>query len=233
MNGRPLQLTLPLDCRPAMGREDFLVAPSNRIAVDMIDSWPQWGGHSVILGGPAGSGKSHLAEVWRSRSGAVRLKAGEISGDMLSERAGHAVVVEDAPGPTLDERALFHLYNHLKELGGHILITTRVPPSRWPLKLADLATRVRASPYIELQLPDDTLLAGLILKLFRDRQIDIDDGTIRFMMARMERSFAAARELVEAVDRRALRDRLPVTRRLVSRVLHDSAGPTDYTEDEA
>lgn len=208
-----------------MGREDFLVAPSNEAAVAAIDRWPDWPAPVLVLVGPAGSGKSHLAEVWRTRSGAVTIGAEELAEDRVSElgRIG-AVVVEEAPGPALAERALFHLINHLRELGGWLLITARAYPAQWPLALPDLATRLRAAAVTALEPPDDTLLRGILVKLFADRQIAVDEALISYMIARMERSPAAARRLVAELDRRALADRVPITRRFAGRVMDALAG---------
>lgn len=223
--GASAQLVLDLALRPAMGREDFLVAPSNEAAVAAIDRWPDWPAPVLVLVGPAGSGKSHLAEVWRARSGAATIAADALAEERVSDlgRVG-ALVVEDAPGTVLAERALFHLINHLRELGGWLLITTRSYPAQWPLALPDLATRLKAAAVTTLETPDDTLLRGILVKLFADRQIAVDEALISYMIARMERSPEAARRLVAEIDSRALAERAPVTRRFAGRVMDALAG---------
>ncbi len=230
--GAGAQLVLDLGLRPAMGREDFLVAPSNEAAVAAIDRWPDWPAPVLVLVGPAGSGKTHLAEVWRTRCDAARIAANDLDEDMV-KALGEAgtVILEDAPGPALNERALFHLVNHLRELGGYLLITSRSYPAQWAIALPDLATRLKAAAVTALSAPDDMLLRGVLVKLFQDRQIAVDEALISYMIARMERSMEAARTLVEEIDRRALAARAPVTRRFAGRVMDELSAPGEPDEE--
>jgi chromosomal replication initiation ATPase DnaA len=204
------QLVLDLAHRPAQGRGDFLVAPSNAAAVAWIDRWPDWPAPGLALYGPAGSGKSHLAAVWQARSGAVVLSAEALAGRV---QALHCIYEEGEPDlaePAAAE-ALFHLYNRIAAGRGHLLLVGRAPPARWPVVLADLASRLRALPAVEIGPPDDAMLAGLFAKLFRDRQLAVSDEVILYLVPRIERSCAAVARLVETLDRLSLAERRPVT----------------------
>ena len=198
---RSEQLALDLGHRPALGREDFLVAPCNENAVAWIDCWPDWPGPALVIHGPAGCGKTHLARVWRQRSGAA-------------ENA----VIENADRPA-DDVALFHLYNRHAEEGGHLLLTARTPPARWPERLPDLISRLAASPTVAIGAPDDTLIAQVVVKLFADRQLEAGAEVVSYLVTHMERSFAAARRLVAAADAAALAAKRPITVPLVRDVL--------------
>ena len=198
---RPDQLTLDLGHRPALGREDFLVAPCNADAVAWIDRWPDWPGPALVIHGPAGCGKSHLAQVWRARSGT---SAGS--------------VVEDADRPD-DDVALFHRFNRHAEEGGHMLLTARTPPARWPDRLPDLVSRLAAAPTVAIGPPDETLIAQVVVKLFADRQLDIGPDVVAYLATHMERSFESARNLVAAADTAALAAKRAVTVPLVRTVL--------------
>lgn len=204
------QLVLDLPHRAALGREDFLVAPSNEAAVAWIDRWPAWPGPGLALYGPAGSGKSHLAAVWQARSGAVVLSAGAL-GTRVETRScvyeeGEAHLF--APGAA---EALFHLYNRIAEGGGHILLVGRTPPARWPVALPDLRSRLNALPTAEIKGPDDAMLAGLLAKLFRDRQLAVPGEVILYIVQRIERSCAAVARAAEVLDRASLAERRPIT----------------------
>ena len=205
------QLSFDLGHRPALGREDFLISPCNREAVDWIDLWPGWPSPALVLCGPAGSGKSHLAAVWRDRSGALpvtRENLAEAVGQ-VEKAAPHRLV---DPADTLgQEEALLHLYNNVAEAGGTLLLTAETPPARWPLALADLASRLRAAPVATIGQPDDTLLGAVLVKMFADRQLRVPPDVIAFLLVRMERSFAAARSLVERIDARALSEKRALT----------------------
>lgn len=220
------QLVLDLPHRAALGRDDFLVTESNRAAVALIDSFPDWPHHAMALVGPPGSGKSHLLEVWRQASGCRTVAASALSSaDVPALIATGALAIDDAPGAGLDERALFHLLNAVRQEGGHVLLASAQPPASWPVALPDLATRLKAVPVIEIGLPDDELLRGVLIKLFADRQLAVEANVIAYLMLRMPRSLEAVRELVAAIDRRALEEKAEVTRAFAGRILLEIAAP--------
>lgn len=214
------QLAFALGHRPAYGREDFLVAPCNAEAVAWVDRWPAWPAPAFALYGPAGCGKSHLAQVWRARSAALELPRKALVVAELGVRLGasRVAIVEDAD-QGIDEQAMLHLHNMLAERGGHLLLTARKPPSRWSLELADLRSRLVAAPAAEVAAPDETLISALLVKLFADRQLRVGTELIAYLLARMERSFEATRRLVAALDEAALAARRPITVPLARTVL--------------
>jgi len=214
------QLTLDLPHRPALGRDDFWVTDSNAQAVDLIDRWPQWPGSTLLLIGPRGSGKTHLAEVWRKASGATEIRADALERGIVPDLlSGGAVVVEDAPGDTLDETALFHLLNLAKEQASHVLITTRDVPNQWNVALPDLLTRLNALTLARLTEPDDILLRAVLIKLFTDRQIVVGEGVVDYLVVRMERALGAADDLVAELDARAMAEKVAITRPFAAKVL--------------
>lgn len=223
MNLRHRQLPLDLGGRPALGREDFMVAPCNQAAVAWIDRWPDWPGPALALAGPAGCGKTHLAHVWRARTDAVLIPGTAVRGaiDALLSGATHAVV-DDAE--SADEETLLHLYNRLALAGASLLITAATPPARWGIRLADLASRLRAAPVAAIGAPDDALIEAVMVKLFADRQLVPAPEVIAYLLARIERSFDAVRRTVAALDRAALAERRTVTVQLARSVLEGEGG---------
>jgi chromosomal replication initiation ATPase DnaA len=230
------QLPLDLVHRPALGREDFLVAPSNQLAVAWIDRWPDWPGPALALYGPAGCGKSHLGQVWRAASGAIEIDAAALIDQPPPKLLGsaHAVLmegVEDAlASGQAPERELLHLYNMVVERGGRMLITGRRAPARWDCRLADLGSRLGALQSVALGAPDDALIEAVLVKLFADRQLTVTPEVITYLVRRMERSFEAARRLVAAIDRAALAARRPITVPLVSEILAAPASRGDVQQ---
>ena len=218
------QLILDLGHRPALGEADFMVAPSNEQAVQWLDRWPGWPAPALTIYGPPGCGKTHLARVFAARSGAAVIAAAALSTGDVPDLLGasRAAVVDDAD--RAHREALLHLYNVLAERGGHLLLTAGEPPARWPDALPDLRSRLAAAPAIPVAPPDDALLAALLVKLFGDRQLAVGEDVLRFLLPRMERSFAAARRLVADLDAAALRERRAVTIPLARRVLGEGQG---------
>ncbi len=227
------QLAFDLPHRPAWGRDDFLVTPSNAKAVALIDLWPNWPANTLILLGPPGSGKSHLAAVWHEMAGAGLATPADLRKEAVPRLlAKGALVIEDAPGQDLDEPAFFHLLNLAREQKAYVLITAQLPPVAWDIAVPDLLSRLKAAPSARLGAPDDTLLRGVLVKLFADRQIGIDEAILSYLLSRMPRELAAARSLVAEIDRRALEERAEVTRSFVAKVLGDITSPGLFPEDE-
>lgn len=208
------QLPFDLPHRPSLARDDLIVSDANRLAVAAIDRWPDWGHPVLLVVGPPGSGKSHLAAAWRDLAGAAPLGRGPAAAGR-----GFAVVIDDIDRSDASEVDLFNIVNTARLGGGHVLATARVPPAAMSIALADLRSRLQAATTVAIGAPDDGLLAGVLVKLFADRQIAIDPRLVAYLTGRMERSLAAASRLVAAVDREALASKEKVSRALLRRVL--------------
>ncbi len=219
----PRQIPFDLGTRPALGRADFHVAPANAEALARIDDHAGWPQGKLALIGPAASGKTHLVHVWAQGGGARIVVAAALAfADVPALAAAGRVAVEDVPGIAGDARAeaaLLHLHNLLLEGGGRLLMTGRAPPSRWPVALPDLASRVHATAPAVLQAPDDALLAALLAKRLDDRGVSVPLPVVSYLVARMTRSAAAAIALADRLDALSLAEGRPVTRPLAARAL--------------
>ena len=214
------QLLLDLPVRTALGRDDFFVSAANAAAVAGIEAWQDWPHGKMVLVGPEASGKTHLAHVWAGMSSAEVIGPDTIAA-RRPDTVGSALVVEDADriADKESETALFHLHNAVVGQGGRLLLTARAAPARWPLSLPDLASRMQQAGVVKLDGPDDALLSAVMVKLAADRQLALGPDLISYAVLRMERSFAAARALVEAIDTRALRDKSRPTKPMIAALL--------------
>ena len=210
------QLVLDLGHRPALGREHFLVAPSNEAAVGWLDRWPDWPAPALLVHGPPGCGKSHLVEAWRARSGA----SVERDPARLGEARVRVLALDDAD--RMSERDLLHLYNIVAEARGQVLLTAPRPPALWEVRLPDLRSRLLAAPSVAIGAPDDALLGAVLVKLFADRQLQVGAEVIDWLLRRIERSFAGARDAVARLDAAALVLKRPVTVPLAREVLGEA-----------
>jgi chromosomal replication initiation ATPase DnaA len=216
----PRQLTLALDHAESFAREDFLGGPSNATALALIESFPDWPARAAVLVGPDGSGKSHLAAIWATNSGARFLGARALAqADLPAALATGALVVEDIAAGDFDERALFHLLNFAREQEAYLLLTARTAPGGWNVAIRDLGSRLKALPVVALAAPDDALLRAVLVKLFADRQLLVDESLVGYVATRIERSFAAARAVVAQLDLEAMRLQRPLTRALAAEIL--------------
>lgn len=216
----PRQLAFVWPHEESLTRDNFLKGPANAAALALIDAWPEWPSGSMMLVGPEGSGKSHLAAIWAEASGARSTAAHALTAENVpASLATGALVVEDLGARNFDERALFHLINLAREDGAFLLLTTRLPP--FDVDLHDLRSRLRAVPTVSLLPPDDQLCRALIVKLCADRQLTIDDAVVGYLANRIERSYSAVRSTVARLDREALRLRRAVTRALAAEILRE------------
>ena len=218
MSSSPRQLALALDHAESLAREDFLSGPSNAQALALIDTWPGWPHRTVMLTGPEGSGKSHLAAIWAHAAGARRVAARALDEAAVPRAlATGALVVEDLAAGAFDERALFHLLNLAREDEAFVLLTART--ALMTVAIRDLGSRLKALPVVALAPPDDALLRAVLVKLFADRQLAVDESLIGYVAMRIERSFAAARNVVALLDEEAMRQKRPITRALAAEFL--------------
>ena len=220
---RPRQLTLELPLDPSYGADDFLVAHSNNEAFATLLRWPHWLGRRLILAGPGGSGKSHLAAIWAQRSGARVVSAGRLTlPDLPALALVPALVIEDADIAPVPEAALFHLLNLMEERGHFVVLTAKAPPDAWNLMTPDLLSRLRLARLVTLGPPDEALVRDVLVKLFADRQLTVEPSLVAFLARHVERSLGAARALVERLDREALAQGRRITRAMASPMLMDA-----------
>jgi len=219
---QPRQLALALPHGESLTRDNFMEGPANAAGLALIECWPDWPSRIVSLVGPEGSGKTHLAAIWAERTGARSAAARSLTAAAVpAALATGALVIEDLKPSEFDERSLFHLMNLAREEKAFVLITARTPPTAFPVELRDLRSRLRAVPAVALLPPDDHLLRALIVKFCADRQLSVDESVVSFLAARIERSFVAARTIVELLDTEGLRRGRPVTRALASELLRN------------
>jgi chromosomal replication initiation ATPase DnaA len=211
---------LALPHAESLTRDNFLEGPANEAGLALIERWPDWPNRIMLLVGPEGSGKSHLAAIWAEEAGARSISAHALTlSGVPGALATGALVVEDLKPQDFDERAMFHLMNLAREDEASVLMTARLAPSAFEVELRDLRSRLRAVPAVQLLAPDDLLFRSLIVKFCADRQLAIDETVVSYLASRIERSYAAARQAVDLLDTEALRLGRPVTRALAAELL--------------
>ncbi|MEX3008257.1 DnaA regulatory inactivator HdaA [Hoeflea sp. TYP-13] len=215
------QLPLDFEHQPSTTRDDLVISDPLSAAIGIVDIWPEWPSPVVILAGPTGAGKTHLANIWKERAGAVTMSATGDEDKVLRLAEAGPVLIEDIDREGFDETLLFHLINTVRQHGTAMMITTRMWPAAWPVQLPDLRSRLRAATIVEIGEPDDELLEQVIEKLFADRQIVIDPKVVSYLVQRMERSLDAAQTIVQRMDQIALARRAKINRSLAAEVLAD------------
>lgn len=205
----------------ALGPDDFFVSSANATAFGMVTDPARWPLRKLVIAGPAGCGKSHLARIFAAHQPTQIIAAADLTPDF--QPATGALVVEDMDSLPADaQESMFHLHNHLQNNAVHLLMTARQTPARWPITLPDLASRMQGSAVVQVADPDDALLQAVIMKLFSDRQIMPPPGLAAYLAPRIERSFAAAADIVARLDSAALATGHKINLRLAARLLDKS-----------
>ncbi len=224
----PRQLTLDWPHPPSFAPEDFLPARSNREAFEAIARWPDWAGPMLLLVGPEGSGKSHLSALWAEKAGATVVQASSLGdGEFMTGVESPAILIEDADRVGAAEERLFHIVNAALQNQSWTLITARAAPDAWNLQTPDLLSRLRLAPMVRLGSPDLELTEAVLFKLFSDRQLTVEPRVVAFIALRIERSLAAARQIVAALDQEALAQGRRVTRAMAAEFLREAPGAED------
>lgn len=214
------QLALELPPANSFAREDLVEGTANSLAIEMIDAWPDWPGQVVILAGPVGSGKSHVASVWAQNADAHCVNISQLSHLKKDKNNNRPLLLEDAGAGNIDETELFHVLNTKRSFEADIIITSRTWPADWRIELADLNSRLRAAQLVELGEPDDELLRGVLCKLFADHQLPVESNVVDYLVVRMERSLETASQIVSRLDALSLAKQRKITRQLAGEVLN-------------
>jgi chromosomal replication initiation ATPase DnaA len=217
------QLRLNLRQNDRATRDEFVAGPSNAEAIAAIDSWPHWPGGCLVLVGPEGVGKSHLAQAWADEAGAAPLS--RETPDLAAATNG-PVLLEDVDRGAPDE-ALFHLINLASREGGGLLMTARARPAAWSTALPDLRSRLNALFVAEIAAPDDVVLEGVLRRFFRERSIRPPAEVFPYLLRRMPRSIPEAAKVVQRIDEAADG---PVSRLIARTVLEEETQNLDLFE---
>jgi chromosomal replication initiation ATPase DnaA len=212
------QIPFDFDHPPSLAAADFVVAACNEAAAAWVARWPDWPAPVLTLHGPAGSGKTHLGSIWQARANSVAVDAQRI-GNAITGLGGRPALIDDVDKTAIDEAGLFHLINEVRGAGSTLLLTARRFPAAWGVTLPDLASRLKAAATVEIHEPDDLLLAGVITKLFADRQVEVEQHVVQYLVRRIERSLATAMRVVERLDRTGLERKTPITRALAAEIV--------------
>ncbi len=219
----PQQYILEFPVLQSHSTEDFVIGDCNKLAVDFVNLWPDWPAHALILTGDPASGKTHLARIFEEKSRATFLQGKDLK-DQDIPGFSKVVIVENAD-QGVDETALFHLFNWTRDHKGFLLITTKTPPGSWGIGLKDLSSRLQSTPLVTLEKPGEDILGAAMAKQFSDRQIQVDERVITFLLRRIERSFSAVQKVVAKMDTLSLREKSRITVPLAKKILENWGSP--------
>ncbi len=224
MTALPPQMRLPLQRDLPDGAEGFVVSDCNRSAVEALADWPNRIGGVMAICGPAGCGKSRLGQIWAERVGAVAIQGAEAALIDPLGLEGRPVLLD--PARDVDDETLFHLINLAQAPGGALLLVARSAPSSWAATLPDLRSRLDAVISVPMEVPDDAVLSAMLAARFAERGIRPQKDVVPYLVRRIDRSAAAAADVVERLDAM----HRPVTRALARQVVEGAEASGELFE---
>ena len=206
------QLSLNLPYRTVYGRENFWVAPCNSEAVAWIDKYPDWPVPAVFIYGPQGSGKTHLVHLFTDEVIDAKILTSDFRPPFQKK-----IAVENVD-KLASEEALLHLFNYIKELGGHLLLTARTMPR---FSLPDLQSRMALIPKIEIAMPDEEAIQMVAKKAFEDRHILVEENVLNYLSTHLTRSFPLVQYAIEKADQKSLSEGRKITIPILKQVIDE------------
>ena len=218
MNNSKEQQILPFEFREAKNREDFVVGASNREAVKWIDRYPRWKNNGLIIIGPTASGKSHLASVWQKKSFCDIFNYEDVNRENKDLFNFNNITIEDIHNIT-NFKFFLHIFNIKQERNLKFLFTSRLNLQKINIKLEDIKSRLKTLPQALILLPTDEEIKGILLKLFKDKGVFLNEDIINFILIRIERTYITIQKLVNEVNNLSLKQKKNITIPLIKEVI--------------
>ena len=213
----PRQLLLPFGDEPATPAAAFVEAPSNAAALAWLGRVGDWPDRRLAIWGEEGCGKTHLLRTWAAREGADARAGMSLRG--LPDRLPPGGLAIDDADAVPDQETLLHWLNAARDAAVPVLLTGRVPPAAYPVRLPDLTSRLRAITAVGIGLAEDELLRELLARMLAERQWRLDEDFQQWLLPRLPRTPAQLREMVARLDRELLTTGGRITQRAVRDVL--------------
>ena len=213
------QLLLDFDIKRSFNDHDYFVTQNNYFAFNLIDKWPKWEKKILNISGETFSGKTHLANIFKSKSSALFLSEEEIKNDVLKEIKLYESVIVDNFSNEIDENLTYSLFNLVDQDSKYLLINSEIPLNEINFKLPDLVSRSKNLLHAKINSPDDELIFAIILKNFSDRQINLEKKIIEFIINRIERSYRKISEFIYKIDEISLKKKKPINLKTIKEIL--------------
>lgn len=225
---KPKQFTLNLASDLSFNADEYIILPSNQAYVDQLLgdehlSAPTSTGLTILFGQKA-AGKTHLAHVWQQRFAAKFLPDEFLQTDeqdipKLAELVkASALIIDDIDQKKICDTSIFHIINLAIAANQPLLFTSSKPLMQWQVTLPDLMSRFKAAKHVEITPPDDMLMETILTKTFAEKQLNVADNVIAYILPRIDRSIAAIIALVDKLDDYALQQKKPITRAMVAKM---------------
>ena len=199
--------------------EDFFVSSSNFEAYKLIETWPKWPSRNINIYGPSGCGKSHLANILKKKINSFFINASDISNNSLALIKLKECLIIDNYENNIEENLLYTIINQTHQSNQYVIINSDQPISSLEIKLEDLKSRLNSFSKITIDLPTDDLIKVVLTKNFSDKQIQIDNKLIDFILKHINRSYEDIFNFIKKIDELSLSTGKSININLIKKVL--------------
>ena len=213
------QLLLDFNYKNNFNNHDFYVSKSNFFAFSIIEKWPKWEKRIVNISGEKFSGKSHLANIFKSKTKALILNNKQIDDDIFKKIKLHDCLIIDDFENNINEKLIYSVFNIVDQDNKFLLVNSIKPINEITFNLPDMRSRSKNCLFAKIENPDDELIFAIIIKNFSDRQIKLEKKIIEFIINRIERSYSKIYEFIYKVDEISLKKKKPINLKTIKEIL--------------
>ena len=213
------QLLFELDHKKNFNEHDFYVSKSNFYAYNIIDKWPKWEKKILNIFGEKFSGKTHLANIFKSKTNALLINASKIDEEIIKKIKLFENIIIDDFEKNYDEKLIYSIFNLADQDNKYMLINSLIPINEIEFTLPDMISRSKNCLSAKIESPDDDLIFAIILKNFSDRQIKIEKKIIEFIINRIDRSYSKIYEFIYKIDELSLKKKKPINLKTIKEIL--------------
>ena len=213
------QLLLDFNYKNNFNNHDFYVSKSNFFAFSIIEKWPKWEKRIVNISGEKFSGKSHLANIFKSKTKALILNNKQIDDDIFKKIKLHDCLIIDDFENNINEKLIYSVFNIVDQDNKFLLVNSIKPINEISFNLPDMRSRSKNCLFAKIENPDDELIFAIIIKNFSDRQIKLEKKIIEFIINRIERSYSKIYEFIYKVDEISLKKKKPINLKTIKEIL--------------
>ena len=202
-------------------QQDFYVSKNNFNAFKLIESWPNWPSRLINIFGPTGCGKTHLVNILKSKIQSTIISPNIVSEDILKKYKTKECLIIDDFNNDKDEKILYSIINQAYQDNKYLIISSPISIKSFQTKLLDLKSRFGSFIDIGIDLPTDDLIRVILTKNFSDRQIQVSQKNIEYILKNIERSYEKINTFSNSIDSLSLTKAQPIKLHLIKKVLNE------------
>ena len=202
-------------------KQDFYVSKNNFNAYKLIESWPKWPSRLINIFGPSGCGKTHLVNILKSKIQSVIISSDNVSDEILNTYKTKECLIIDNYNNDISEKKLYSIINQAYQDNKYLIISSTISIKKFGTNLLDLKSRFSSFIDIGIELPTDDLIRVILTKNFSDKQIQVSQKNIEYILKNIERSYEKIKTFSNSIDSLSLTKAQPIKLNLIKKVLNE------------